>query len=121
VDAAVTAPPGPLAEEAARLVEALAGWARGADAAGPADGTRPHHAGPECQVCPLCQLLALLRRTSPEGFAHLSEASAAFTAAVRAFVASGDVPPGRPGGVQRVDLDDPADDPQPAARGSATQ
>ena len=52
------AAPGPLAEEAARLIEAISDWARGATAgvSMPSVGD-----GAECAVCPLCQLLALVR------------------------------------------------------------
>ena len=58
-----SAAPGPLAEEAVRLVEAIGEWARGAvgDVAGSATVS-----GPECQICPVCQLLALVRRAQPE-------------------------------------------------------
>lgn len=95
--------PGPLAEEAARLVEALSEWARGA-AGGltiPAAGS-----GPECQVCPLCQLLALLRRTQPETFGHLADASASMVAALRTVVDRHDHATSRRSGVERIDLDD---------------
>jgi hypothetical protein len=92
---------GPLAEEAARLVEALSDWARG-------------HVGPsmsvggaaECTLCPLCQLLSMLRQARPETFAHLLDASAALTAALRSVVdgyASRTAPRE---GVERIDLDD---------------
>lgn len=97
--------PGPLAEEAARLVEALGEWARGAvgDVHVPSVG-----AGPECQVCPVCQLLALLRRTQPETFGHLAEASASVVAALRTVVERHEQRGTRASGVERVDLD--ADD-----------
>jgi hypothetical protein len=96
------AAPGPLAEEAARLVEAIGDWARGAvgDMAAPASG-----GGPECQVCPLCQLLALLRRTKPETFGHLAEASASMLAALRTVVDHDDHSAPRRSGVERIDLD----------------
>jgi len=95
--------PGPLAEEAARLMEALGEWAKGA-AGGltiPAAG-----AGPECQVCPLCQLLALLRRTQPDTFAHLADASASMVAALRTVVERHEHAGNRKSGVERIDLDD---------------
>jgi hypothetical protein len=112
------AAPGPLAEEAARLVEAIGDWARGAlgdansAAAAPAPGAEPTHesnpsghGGPECQVCPVCQMLALLRRTQPETFGHLAEASASVIAALRTFVDRHDHSAPRPSGVERIDLD----------------
>lgn len=84
---------GPLAEEAARLMEALSGWA-------------DEHLGhsDECTVCPVCRLLGLLRQTRPETFAHLVEAAAAMTAAVRSVVPA-DASPDRGRRVQRIDLD----------------
>jgi len=105
-----TSSPGPLADEAARLVEALGEWARGA-AGGmsmPAVGE-----GAECQVCPLCQLLALVRRTQPETFGHLADASASMIAALRTVVERHEHSATRPTGVERIDLDDR--DPYPAA------
>jgi hypothetical protein len=95
--------PGPLAEEAARLVEALGEWARSA-AGGvsmPAAG-----GGAECQVCPFCQVLALLRRTQPETFGHLADASASMVAALRTVVERHDHNGTRTSGVERIDLDD---------------
>jgi hypothetical protein len=102
VDALVsTAAPGPLAEEAARLVEALTEWARGATG-----GLSMAGAGesPECGICPFCQLLALVRRTQPETFGHLADASASFAAALRTVVERRDAA-GRSSGVERIDLD----------------
>jgi len=96
-----TTAPGPLAEEAARLAEAITEWARGT--LGDVPVASP--ASPECQICPLCQLLALLRRTSPETFAHLADASASMVAALRSVVESHDHGRRRPTGVQRIDLD----------------
>ena len=92
---------GPLGEEAARLVEALAGWAR--DHVG-ADEGLPIGGAAECALCPVCQALALLRQARPETFAHLLEASAALTAALRSLVDTHAA--GAAHGVQRIDLDD---------------
>lgn len=101
------ASPGPLGEEAARLVEAIGDWARGAvgDASPGAPNESSPHRGPECQVCPLCQVLALVRRTQPETFGHLADASASMVAALRTFVERHDHPSARPTGVERIDLD----------------
>lgn len=99
--------PGPLAEEAARLVEAISDWARGAvsDVTGASAEGGPAPRGPECQVCPLCQLLAVVRRTQPETFAHLADASASMVAALRTIVDRHDHGGSRPTGVERIDLD----------------
>ena len=84
----MTEPSGPLAEEAARLLEALQRWVAdhlgglGAASAGVASAS----AGPaaKCQLCPVCQLLSLLRGSRPEVFEHLADASTSLVAAVRA-------------------------------------
>jgi Family of unknown function (DUF5304) len=123
------ATPGPLAEEAARLVEAISEWARGA-----AGGVSmpAADAGPECGICPFCQLLALVGRTQPETFGHLADASASMVAALRTIVERHDHAGGRTTGVERIDLDDrepsgeqpagAADEPGPghSAAGAAT-
>jgi hypothetical protein len=94
------AAPGPLAEEAARLMEALSQWARGGVGELPlATG------GAECRVCPVCQMLGVLRHTRPETFAHLAEATSALVAALRTVVESHDEHTARDG-MQRIDLDD---------------
>jgi hypothetical protein len=100
--------PGPLADEALRLVEALSDWARGH--AGDLPGSLSQHIGgtPECTICPLCQAIGLLRHTKPETFAHLVEASAAMTAALRSIVDNAHTQRGR-SGVERIDLDDDRD------------
>jgi hypothetical protein len=97
--------PGPLADEAARLVEALSEWARGH--AGDLPGAVSSHVGgsAECKLCPFCQALSLLRQARPETFVHLLEASTAFTAALRSIVDG--ISDGRhpQTGVERIDLD----------------
>jgi hypothetical protein len=72
--------------------------------------------GSECQWCPICQFVNVLRGESPEVAARLSEAGAALTAAVKALAdsavprAGGEpAPESRPRPaprVQRIDLDD---------------
>ena len=92
--------PGSVGDEAAKLVEALAEWARGA-----AGGELPLATGSEeCTLCPVCQALSLMRRAKPETFTHLADATTSFLAAVRTVVESHDH--GHPqNGVQRIDLD----------------
>lgn len=76
---------GSLGEEASRLLGAAEEWMRGArERVGGAVGDLGAHPGPECQVCPVCQLLAVLRTASPEMFEHLVAASASLVAAARA-------------------------------------
>jgi ATP/maltotriose-dependent transcriptional regulator MalT len=61
---------GTLAEEAAKLLAAAETWWR------EHAPTPPEHVGPECRVCPICQVLAVVRGAQPELFEHLSEAAA---------------------------------------------
>jgi hypothetical protein len=93
--------PGPLAEEAARLVEAIGEWARGAVGDGPLSAMGE---GPECQICPLCQLIGLVRRTQPETYAHLFDAATSMVSALRSVVDHhGHSRPST--GVERIDLE----------------
>ena len=97
----MTTAPGPLGEEAARLVEALSEWARGHA------GEMPIATGSaECRMCPVCQLLTLMRHTRPETFAHLVDATAALAAAARSVVESHQHGGSERAGVERIDLDD---------------
>jgi hypothetical protein len=91
---------GPLSEEATRLVEALSDWARGR--LGPSAASVGTAA--ECSLCPICQLLSLVRQAKPETFAHLLDASAALTAALRSVVDTHASHTGN--GMQRINLDD---------------
>jgi len=95
---------GPLAEEAARFAEALSDWARGH--VGMPTGSIGH--GAECTLCPFCQLLSVVRQAKPETFAHLLDASASITAALRSVVET-HTSQSSHGGIERIDLDDDAD------------
>ena len=109
----MTAPqPGPLGEEAVRLVEAMSQWVSAQWARGGAD--LPLATGSaECRVCPVCQMLSIMRQTRPEVFGHLADASSSFVAALRAAVEShADHSAAGRSGVERIDLDrDPDLDP----------
>jgi hypothetical protein len=115
--------PRPLAEDALRLVSSVQDWAQGwAD--GWAERHRGEASGPhlaaECQWCPLCQFVAVLRGERPEVTERLTEAGTALLAAVRAVAeaaaggAAGDgagASSGDPGApatprVQKIDLGD---------------
>ena len=140
MDALVTAPTGSLGEEAARLLEALGMWARGSlDGHGAED---LHDAGherissrvggafrtlndsiadgsPACRVCPVCQLIAVVRHAKPETFTHLLDASAALTAALRSVVEQAEHGEReRRSGVQRIDLDPVPDSDGPRQQAS---
>jgi hypothetical protein len=96
-----TPAPGSVSEEAAKLVEALSEWARGA-----AGGELPLATGSaECTLCPICQALSLARRARPETFAHLADATTSFLAAVRTVVETHEHGGAQGGGVERIDLD----------------
>ena len=84
---------GSAAEEAARLLSAVQDWARHRF-----DGEHLATGGAECQVCPLCQGIALLRQVKPETAEHLLDAAASLVAAMRAAVAT----PAPAGGSSRV-------------------
>lgn len=75
--------PGSAAEEATRLFEAVQEWAHRAGS-----GANEHIAtgSAECQLCPVCQLIAALRGTRPDVVAHLAAAAGSVLAAVRAAV-----------------------------------
>lgn len=94
----------PLADEAMRLLGAAQEWARhNVPAPGP-DG----HLGPECQWCPLCQFLSVLRGDRPDVTARVAEAGAALATAFRALVDAAGPKPDAPDEprVQHIDLDD---------------
>jgi hypothetical protein len=109
-------PVGSVAEEAAKLIGALSGWARehGDGAAAMADSLtdelHDHIAtgSPECAWCPVCRTVAAVRQTSPEVRAHLTSAASSLLMAFSGMMAT--QPPGRDGTVERIDLDDESDD-----------
>ncbi|MDT4937531.1 MAG: hypothetical protein QOG80_1202 [Pseudonocardiales bacterium] len=114
------ADPSALAADALRLIGSAQEWARRTFAEVDPDG----HTGPECQWCPLCQFVAVLRGERPEVTERITEAGAAFATALRSALdaAANAAPSGQhraeraeradpPGPrVQRIDLghDDPA-------------
>ena len=80
---------GSAAEEAARLVDAIGQWlaARSARTGGPIDlgyvDTHLATGGAECTLCPLCQVISLVRQSSPELTHRLDEAVEALLALAR--------------------------------------
>jgi hypothetical protein len=92
---------GALADEAVRLLGAVQEWARQNFPAGP-DG----HMGAECQWCPLCQFMSVLRGERPEVTSRVAEAGTAVASAVRALLdAAAAKPDSSPQPrVQRIDL-----------------
>jgi hypothetical protein len=149
-------PVGTVAEETARLMEALGGWADGLkgqqhhDARGPEPETREEpepetrgdpagtrhtgrceHCGVSsragealtCQLCPLCQGIALLRTVRPETVERLADVAAALSGALRDIAADRfgqhpqppQPPPPRGHHVQDIAVDD-EDEPGGAPR-----
>jgi hypothetical protein len=107
-------PVGSVAEEAAKLLGALSGWAKehGEGLSSFTDGLNEHVAtgAPECAWCPVCRAVAAVRQTSPEVLTHLSSAASSLVLAVSGMMAAH--PPNRDGGVEPIPLDDdwPEDD-----------
>jgi len=102
---------GSLGEEAARLAEAVQEWLRTTAAPGARDvwaaATAPSDDAAECRVCPVCQLLRVVRSARPEAFEHLADAATSFAAAVRGLLADSATARDtatRHDGVQRIDL-----------------
>ncbi len=75
-------PVGTVAEEAAKLF-ALLQQHKGE--LGPPE-QQEHRMGPECQWCPICQLIAMVRQAKPETVDHLASAAAGVLGSVRALL-----------------------------------
>ena len=113
---------GSLAEEAAKLLGALSGWAKdhageaseglsglAAQAASAAHDVNEHLAtgSAECTVCPVCRTVHVVRGLSPEVRAHLSSAVASLAQAASALLSTQPPVPReqtRRGDVERIDL-----------------
>lgn len=116
---------GSVAEEAAKLIGALSDWAREHDPADhPAEGGAATGA-PECDWCPVCRAVHLVRECSPEVRTHLASAAASLMQAAAGLMAAAAREPGRapdresgrepgsggarPDGVEHIDLDPDTD------------
>lgn len=106
-------PVGTIGEEAAKLFDAVSGWARehGDDRSDRPGSTADElHEHPvtgsgsgTCTWCPVCRTVAAVRQTSPEVRAHLAGAASSFLLAVSALFATRI--PSDAAGVERIDLD----------------
>lgn len=98
---------GSAAEEASRLFEAVQDWARRTKT-GAGDPLGEHIAtgSPECQLCPVCQLIGVLRTSRPEIVLHLADAAGSLLAAVRAAIDAHEREwsSRRSPGVERIDI-----------------
>lgn len=98
---------GSLAEETAKLLGALSGWARehGADVGDTAGGLADHlvdqvsgaahqvdehlaTGAPECTVCPICRTVHVVRQLNPEVRAHLAVAASSLVQAAAGLLAT---------------------------------
>lgn len=103
--------PGALAEEAARLVEAAADWARRAVSAVDPDGDRLDTGAPECAGCPVCRAVRAIRSDHPEAAERMTtlatDAAMALAGVLRTMF-DGHARPGTPPGpephVEHIDL-----------------
>ncbi len=101
---------GSLAEEAAKLLGALGGWAK--DATHEVDEHLATGA-PECTYCPLCRTVYAVRGLSPEVRDHLaSAATSALQAHAGLMATATQERSGADGGVERIDLDEDGDWPE---------
>lgn len=93
---------GSVGEEAARLLAALQGWAT--DGSGDhAEQTRSE----ACRYCPVCQVISLVRGTTPEVRQHLSAAASSLMQAVTSVLATAVPDEGtrrRESSVEKIDL-----------------
>jgi hypothetical protein len=111
---------GSVGEEAAKLLGALSEWARdqGADYAGSAAGAASTFAGAvrdvnehiatdsaDCRYCPVCQVIHVVRSTSPEVREHLSVAASSLMQAAAGLLAT-HTSPSTSSPVQKIDLDE---------------
>ena len=103
----MSAAAGSLGEEAARLAAAVQDWLQAAPGREPhvtRAGDEPGSEPPECQVCPACQLLRLVRGTRPEVYGHLADAAASLSAALREMTPDRTPDAARRGNVEHIDL-----------------
>lgn len=116
---------GSVAQEATKLLGAVADWARdhGSDlgagvaaladqAAASAHDISDHIAtdDPECRYCPVCRTVHAVRAASPEVRAQLTTAASSFLQAAAGMIAANQGTTTKPP-VQRIDLDGLDDEP----------
>ena len=117
-------PVGSVGEEAAKLLGALSEWARdqGTDYAGTAAGAASSFArtvqdvnehiatgSADCRYCPVCQVIHVVRQTSPEVRAHLSVAASSLMHAAAGMLATHTNGRSTSAPVEKIDLDDDTD------------
>lgn len=97
---------GNAAEEASRLFEAVQEWAKRSAGAGDALSEHIATGSADCQLCPVCQLIGLLRTSRPEIMLHLADAAGSVLAAMRAAIDAHEREwsAHRSTGVERIDI-----------------
>ena len=98
---------GSVADEAAKLAASLIDWVK--DAAESTGAGRPNlhiaTGAEECTICPICQMLHILRGAKPEVFDHLKAAAFSLMLAARAALDTDPAgPDGRRGPVESIDI-----------------
>jgi hypothetical protein len=86
---------GSAAEEAVKLFAAVEDWAR-KKAGHVLDDSHVATGSAECQMCPVCQGIGVLRHVRPEAVEHMLDAAASFVAALRTAVTTPPEPGSRP-------------------------
>ena len=86
---------GSAAEEAVKLFAAVEDWAR-KKSGHLLDDTHVATGSAECQMCPVCQGIGVLRHVRPEAVEHLLDAAASFVAALRTAVVTPPEPGSQP-------------------------
>jgi hypothetical protein len=117
-------PVGSVGEEAAKLLGAFSDWAkdRDSDYAGSAAGAagsfvsamqdvNEHVAtgSEDCRYCPVCQVIHVVRQTSPEVRAHLSMAASSLMHAAAGLLATHTEKQPKSPSVEKIDLGTGAD------------
>ena len=88
------------AEEATKLVDALGEWLASAKLA----DWLPNGSA-DCRLCPVCQLIGLLRQARPEIVEHLDDAAGSLLAALRLALDGIDgARAGRAAAFERIDI-----------------
>jgi len=99
----MTEPHGTIGDEAAKLLDAVQDWAR----RNLGESSHIATGAPECQWCPLCQLIMVLRGDRPEISEKIADATASVVAALRSLLDAATTPgPSTQPRVQRIDLSD---------------
>jgi hypothetical protein len=103
---------GSVGDEASRLLDAVQDWAR--STFGEGESARMSTGSPECEWCPLCQLVAVLRGDRPEATEKIVAAGTAVMSALRSLLDS-PAPEGQASPSEQPPSDQPPSAPQPSA------